>query len=143
VGAFLESKQLMQSRVKIPELRIVVNHCLGYNFDGKTPQQDWINAVEKLAENKNVTCKISGLYQRSVPQPAPQSIEHYQAVLEVLWKNFGRTPDLRKQLARYKAHGQLCQLRPIGGQIYQRKRPKAREHYYWKNAASAYRLPLK
>lgn len=62
----------------IPDLRIVVNHCLGYDFDGNRPAPEWIEAVKSLAENRNVSCKISGLYQRSVPQPAPQNLDHYQ-----------------------------------------------------------------
>jgi L-fuconolactonase len=74
----------------IPSLQIVVNHCLGYDFDGKAPSSQWIAAVERLASNKNVSCKISGLYQRSVPQPAPQDLDHYQTALEVMWKSFGK-----------------------------------------------------
>lgn len=74
----------------IPNLRIVVNHCLGYDFDGKPPARHWIAAVKRLANNQNVSCKISGLYQRSVTQPAPQNIDHYQAVLAVLWQSFGK-----------------------------------------------------
>ncbi|MCA9061218.1 MAG: amidohydrolase family protein, partial [Planctomycetaceae bacterium] len=64
-------KTVDQLAREIPELRIVVNHCLGYDFDGRPPAPEWIAAVEHLAANPNVTCKISGLYQRSVPQPAP------------------------------------------------------------------------
>jgi predicted TIM-barrel fold metal-dependent hydrolase len=127
----------------IPSLRIVVNHCLGYNFDGKPPQREWIAAVEKLAENKNVRCKISGLYQRSVPQPAPQSIDHYEAVLDVLWENFGQERliygsnwPVTKHTGSYESF-----LRLVDGFISE-KGQDAREHYYWKNAAAAYRLPL-
>lgn len=129
---------------KIPNLRIVVNHCLGYNFDGKPPQQEWIAAVEKLAKNKNVHCKISGLYQRSVPQPAPQSIDHYEAVLDVLWENFGKERliygsnwPVTKHTDSYESYLRLVD------RFISEKGQDAREHYYWKNAAAAYRLPLK
>ena len=137
-------EKIDQVAKKLPNLRIVVNHCLGYDFDGSAPNGDWIAAVESLAANKNVWCKISGLYQRSVPQPAPQMIDHYRSVLDVLWKNFGkdrlvygsnwpvtkRSRDYASYLSlvdRYfSAHGQ-----------------DARESYYWKNAATAYKLDLK
>ena len=129
---------------KIPSLRIVVNHCLGYNFDGKPPQQEWIAAVERLAANKNVTCKISGLYQRSVPQPAPQSIDHYEAALDVLWENFGKERliygsnwPVTKHTGTYASFVQLVDS------FISEKGQSAREHYYWKNASAAYRLPLK
>lgn len=129
---------------EIPELRIVVNHCLGYDFDGKPPGEDWIAAVERLAQNKNVTCKISGLYQRSVPQPAPQDIDHYASVLEVLWKNFGKKRLIYGSNWPVTKHtGTYASYRKLVDQFISAKGQDAREHYYWKNAAVAYRLPLK
>ena len=129
---------------EIPNLRIVVNHCLGYDFDGNLPNQEWVAAVIRLAENKNVSCKISGLYQRSVPQPAPQNIEHYRTVLEVLWQNFG------KQRLIYgsnwpvtKRTGSYASFVTLVDRFFSEKGQDAREYYYWKNAAAAYRLPLK
>lgn len=127
----------------VPSLRIVVNHCMGYNFDGNPPPQDWTTAVQRLAKNKNVTCKISGLYQRSVPQPAPQSIDHYRSVLEVLWENFGKERliygsnwPVTKHTGTYQSFVELVDT------FISEKGQDAREHYYWKNAATAYRLPL-
>ena len=125
----------------IPDLRIVVNHCLGYNFDGKPPAEEWVAAVKKLAENPNVSCKISGLYQRSVPQPAPQDIGHYEAVLEVIWDAFG--PErlvygsnwpVTKHTDDYESFLTLVD------QFISTKGQEAREQYYWKNAAEIYRL---
>ena len=128
---------------KIPNLRIVVNHCLGYDFDGKPPRQEWIAAVKKLAENKNVSCKISGLYQRSVPQPAPQSIDHYQTVLDVLWENFGKERLIYGSNWPVTKHtGSYESYRRLVDQFISEKGQDAREHYFWKNAAKAYRLPL-
>ena len=129
---------------KIPNLRIVVNHCLGWDFNGKPAQKEWVAAVERLASNKNVTCKISGLYQRSVQQPAPQSIDYYDDVLEVLWKNFGKKRliygsnwPVTKRTDAYATYVKLVDT------FISKKGQDAREHYYWKNAAKAYRLPLK
>ncbi len=127
----------------IPNLRIIVNHCLGYNFDGKPPSQAWVKAVERLAANPNVYCKISGLYQRSVPQPAPQDPDHYRAVLEVLWKHFGKDRlvygsnwPVTKRTGSYASYLKLVD------RFISEKGQDAREHYYWKNAAAAYKLPL-
>ena len=137
-------KTVDQVAGEIPELRIVVNHCLGYDFDGKDPGEPWIKAVESLASNTNVSCKISGLYQRSVPQPAPQDISHYQSVLEVLWKAFGKDRLIygsnwpcTKHTGSYVSYLQLVD------RFFTAKGEDAREHYYWKNAAAAYGLPLK
>ncbi len=128
---------------KIPSLRIVVNHCLGYNFDGKPPRREWIAAVKSLAANKNVTCKISGLYQRSVPQPAPQSIDHYDAVLNVLWENFGKERLIYGSNWPVTKHtGTYDSFVHLVDRYISEKGQSAREHYYWKNAAAVYRLPL-
>lgn len=128
---------------KIPNLRIVVNHCLGYNFDGKPPQREWISAVEKFAANKNVRCKISGLYQRSVEQPAPQTIDHYEAVLEVLWDNFGIERLIYGSNWPCTKHtGSYESFRRLVDRFISEKGQEAREHFYWKNATVAYRLPL-
>ena len=128
----------------IPDLHIVVNHCLGYDFDGKPPSTDWISAVKRLAENSNVTCKISGLYQRSVPQPAPQDIGHYRAVLDVLWEHFGENRlmygsnwPVTKRTDSYTSFLRLVD------QFISEKGQNARERFYWMNASAAYRLALK
>lgn len=129
---------------EIPDLTIVVNHCLGYDFAGKPPTSEWVEAVAQLARHDNVYCKISGLYQRSVQQPAPQQLSHYQAALEVLWKSFGKQRlvygsnwPVTKHTGSYQSYLQLVDA------FISEKGQDAREHYYWKNAAAAYRLPLK
>jgi L-fuconolactonase len=128
---------------EIPSLRIVVNHCLGYDFDGKPPSAEWIDAVESLASCPNVSCKISGLYQRSVPQPAPQNIEHYLPVLEVLWTSFGRERVLYgSNWPVTKRTGSYQSFVDLVNKFVDAKGQEARELFYWKNAASWYRLPL-
>jgi L-fuconolactonase len=128
----------------IPKLRIVVNHCLGYDFDGNAPSREWIAAVERLAANSNVSCKISGLYQRSVPQPAPQALQHYQTVLDVLWNNFGKERLIYgSNWPVTKRTGSYVSYLRLADRFISAKGQAAREHYFWKNAAAAYRLPLK
>ncbi len=125
----------------IPELRIVVNHCLGYNFDGKAPAADWIAAVERLAENENVSCKISGLYQRSISQPAPQDLTHYQSVLDVLWDQFGKKRLIYGSNWPVTKHtGSYQSFLDLVDEFISAKGQDAREHYYWKNAAQIYQL---
>lgn len=128
----------------VPDLHIVVNHCLGYDFDGHPPSPQWIAAVGRLAENKNVFCKISGLYQRSIPQPAPQNLDHYRSVLEVLWKGFGKKRVIYgSNWPVTKRTDSYASLLKLTDRFISAKGQDAREHYYWKNAATAYRLPLK
>ena len=127
----------------IPNLRIVVNHCLGYDFDGKPAGPEWIAAVKHLAANQNVSCKISGLYQRSVPQPAPQNMAHYQSVLDVLWDSFGKERLIYgSNWPVTKRTGSYASYRELVDQFISAKGQDARERYYWKNAVDAYQLPL-
>lgn len=125
----------------VPELHIVVDHVIGYNFDGKPADSEWVAAVERLGANKNVWCKISGLYQRSIPQPAPHSIEHYRSVIDVLWKNlgaerlvFGSNWPCTKNSGDYISYVKLV------NEYFAAKGQEASERYFWKNASEAYRL---
>ncbi|MBI1374637.1 MAG: amidohydrolase family protein [Phycisphaera sp.] len=128
----------------LPNLRIVVNHCLGYNFDGKPASAEWVAAVKHLAANRNVWCKISGLYQRSVPQPAPQRLDHYRAVLDVLWDQFGKERLIYGSNWPVTKHtGSYASLLDLVDRYISSKGQDARECYFWKNAAEAYKLPLR
>lgn len=129
---------------QIPELTIVVNHCLGYDFDGKAPPANWVAAVKRLAENENVYCKISGLYQRSVPQPASQDPKHYQPVLDVIWDQFGEDRLVYgSNWPVTERSGSYASFVDLVDAYISEKGQSAREHYYWKNAAKAYRLNLR
>ena len=128
----------------IPGLTIVIDHCLGYDFDGRNPRGDWVAAVESLAANKNVYCKISGLYQRCTDQPAVKDPDHYRTVLDVLWKNFGAGRLIYGSNWPCTKHsGSYASFLTLVDSWISPKGQKAREAYYWKNAATAYRLPLK
>jgi L-fuconolactonase len=136
-------KQIDKLARIIPELRIVVNHVLGYNFDGKAPDPEWVAAVVKLAENKNVWCKVSGLYQRSIPQPAPHNLDHYRSVLDVLWKNLGSERLIfGSNWPCTKASGDYTSFVKLVNEYFSSKGQEACERYFWKNAAEAYRLKL-
>ncbi|MGI9240668.1 MAG: amidohydrolase family protein, partial [Verrucomicrobiales bacterium] len=138
VGAVKMIDQLARA---VPELHIVVNHALGYNFDGEAADGEWVTAVEQLGQNKNVWCKISGLYQRSVPQPAPHSIEHYRSVIDVLWKNFG--PERLVFGSNWpctKNSGDYLSYVKLVNEFFAAKGEEASERYFWKNASEAYRL---
>lgn len=128
---------------KIPHLKIVVNHCLGYNFDGKAPSRDWIASVKQLASHPNVSCKISGLYQRSTQQPAPKEIAYYQDVLNIIWESFGKDRivygsnwPVTKHSGSYQSYVDLVD------KFISSKGQDARESYYWRNAAKIYNLGL-
>jgi len=129
---------------KVPKLRIIVNHVLGYDIDGKPPGQEWLDAVASLAKHKNVSCKISGLYQRCTQQPAPHDPDHYRTVLDPLWKNFGSDRLIYgSNWPCTKKSGDYDSFVRLVNAYFSEKGQAACEHYFWKNAATAYGLPLK
>jgi L-fuconolactonase len=143
-GGGVEAVQQIDKLARtIPELRIVVDHVIGYNFDGKAANPEWVAAVEKLAENKNVWVKISGLYQRSIPQPAPHSLDHYRSVLDVLWGNLGAERLIfGSNWPCTKNSGDYTSFVKLVNEYFSAKGQEASERYFWKNAAEAYRLKL-
>lgn len=133
--------EVNQIAIQIPELRIVVNHVLGYNIDGNRPPQRWIASVKQLAKNPNVWVKISGLYQRSTTQPAPPTITYYDEVLDVLWDAFGRERliygsnwPVTKKSGSYESFVRLV------GTYFSPKGQPALERLFWQNATDAYNL---
>ena len=54
---------------RLPKLRILINHVAGADIEGQPADADWMAAVKKVAQNPNVHCKISGLFQQSHRQP--------------------------------------------------------------------------
>ncbi|MDG2219933.1 MAG: amidohydrolase family protein [Rubripirellula sp.] len=129
---------------QVPNLRIIVNHVLGYNIDGKLPNKTWITAVNQLAKNPNVSVKISGLYQRSTTQPAPQSIEYFQGLLDILWNAFGRERLIYgSNWPVTKKTGDYASFVKLVSTYFADKDQAAAESFFWKNASTAYRLKLK
>lgn len=129
---------------KVPSLRIIVDHVLGFDIDGKPPGQEWLDAVASLAKHKNVSVKVSGLYQRCTQQPAPHDPDHYRTVLDPLWTNFG--PDRLIYGSNWpctKKSGDYDSFVRLVNAYFSEKGQAACEQYFWKNAATAYGLPLK
>lgn len=128
---------------KMPQLRIIVDHVLGFYIDGRPPGDDWLQAVRDLAECPNVHCKVSGLYQRCVQQPAPADVDHYRTVLDPLWENFGQSRLIYgSNWPCTKKSGDYKSFVTIVHTYFAEKGQAAMEDYFWRNAARAYRLPL-
>ena len=116
---------------------------IGYDFDGKEANPEWVRAVEQLGQNKNVWCKVSGLYQRSVKQPAPHNIAHYRSVLDALWKNLGAERLIYgSNWPCTKNSGDYTSFVKLVNEYFSAKGQEACERYFWKNASEAYQLKL-
>ena len=136
-------KEVDELAAKVPNLRIIVDHVLGYDIDGNPPSQEWIAAVASLAKHPNVYCKVSGLYQRCLQQPAPKDIAHYKTVLDPLWEHFGSERLIYgSNWPCTKKSGDYISFVKLVNEYFTEKGPEACELYFWKNAAQAYGLKL-
>lgn len=134
-------KEIDQLAKTIPNLNIVVNHVLGYNIDGKRPNQKWIAAVKNLAKNDNVYVKVSGLYQRCSVQPATKDVNYYRSLLDILWDAFGSERLIYgSNWPCTKKSGDYASFVRLVHSYFAEKGQEACERYFWQNAATAYRL---
>ena len=136
--------QVTDLAAAIPDLRLVLNHVLGYNVDGKLPSCEWQEAVKKLAAHPNVYCKVSGLYQRCTIQPASQDPDFYRPLLDILWNQFGSDRLIYgSNWPCTKKSGDYQSFVTLVNAYFTSKGQEASEKYFWGNAAKVYKLNLK
>lgn len=140
-GGVLGVQAIERVAAAIPDLKVVVDHILGYDVDGNPPSDEWLAAVDQLAAHANVVCKVSGLFERSQTQPAPHEIDVYRSAIEMLWERFGSErlifgsnwPVLKKS-------GDYASVVQLLNAYFSEKGDDACQRYFWKNAIRAYRL---
>jgi L-fuconolactonase len=74
---------------RLPELRIMVNHCGNLRLDDKPLDPTWVASLRAVARNPTVYCKVSALFGRVKPQPAPRDVEFYRPILDLVYESFG------------------------------------------------------
>ena len=127
---------------RLPKLKILINHVAGADIEGKPADPKWIAAVQKVAKNPNVNCKISGLFQQSHRQPSPKNLSFYKPELDVLWEAFGEDRLIYGSnwpvTMRGGTYGEY--LAVVKG-FFADKSRAAREKFFFKNALKFYGLP--
>ena len=71
----------------IPNLRIIIDHLGAPSINGQSPDRIWTEAMQLLAQQANIYCKVSGLVESVADktQPIPHEVEFYKPVLNLLW----------------------------------------------------------
>ena len=127
---------------RLPKLKILINHVAGADIEGKPADPKWIAAVQKVAKNPNVNCKISGLFQQSHRQPSPKNLSFYKPELDLLWNAFGEDRLIYGSnwpvTMRGGTYGEY--LAVVKG-FFADKSRAAREKFFFKNALKFYGLP--
>ena len=74
---------------RVPELRIVINHAANQRIDGMAPPAAYREAMRAAARFPLVYCKVSALVEQTSQRPAPQNVDFYRPMLDLLWNCFG------------------------------------------------------
>jgi len=127
---------------RLPKLKILINHVAGADIEGKPADPKWIAAVQKVAKNPNVNCKISGLFQQSHRQPSPRNLSFYKPELDVLWEAFGEDRLIYGSnwpvTMRGGTYGEYL---AVVKNFFANKSRTAQEKFFFKNALKFYGLP--
>ena len=128
---------------RLPDLKILVNHLTGLTITGEPAKADWVAEVKATAAHANVSCKVSGIFQRSGRMPAPKEQAYYAPIFEVVYEAFGEDRVI---------YGSNWPVTDRGGEYHEQLAiihdyfaPKGRavlEKLFWKNAAAFYGVKL-
>lgn len=84
------NEQMITVAQRLPNLRLIINHCAGIKMDGEDPDPAAVQLMQSAAEHANVFCKLSGMMDlRCSIRPAPVDMSHYAPYLDLLWDAFG------------------------------------------------------
>ena len=127
---------------RLPDLRIVINHCGNIPADGKPIDPEVATLMQRASECPNIFCKVSGLMDlRCKVRPAPTDLEFYTPLLDTLWDFFGEDrviygsdwPVLDYSERTYADAQKLVHS------YFAQKGDGVLEKYFWKNAKKAYK----
>ena len=76
---------------RLPDLKIVIDHCANVQIDGKSPPAEWVDGIHAAARRPNIAMKVSGLAEGTgrADGSASADTEFYRPVLDTLWNSFG------------------------------------------------------
>jgi L-fuconolactonase len=78
---------------RLPDLKIVVNHCLHPQLANGGPSDEWKSAIDQLATHSNIYMKVSSIISFAGTKPfveeAPSAAAYYAPMLDHLYQAFG------------------------------------------------------
>ena len=74
---------------RLPGLKIIIDHFGNFRVDGEPLDPQWVTQFKSLARRPNIYCKVSALYGRVKPHPAPKKVSFYRPILELAYDAFG------------------------------------------------------
>ncbi|MDP6036971.1 MAG: amidohydrolase family protein [Candidatus Latescibacteria bacterium] len=136
------NKSVIEIAQRLPELRIVINHCGNIPANGNPIAPEGLELMQKAAEQPNIYCKVSGLMDlRCQIKPAPTDLDFYIYLLDALYDMFGEDRVIYGSdwpvLERSKRTPADAQR--LVHAYFSQKGEGVLEKYFWKNAKAAYK----
>ncbi|MBT3605105.1 MAG: amidohydrolase family protein [Candidatus Latescibacteria bacterium] len=127
---------------RLPELRIVINHCGNIPADGNSIDPEKLTLMQRAAECPNIFCKVSGLMDlRCKVRPAPTDLVFYTPLLDALWDMFGEDRVIYGSdwpVLDYSERT-VADAQNLVHAYFSEKGDDVLEKYFWKNAKKAYK----
>ena len=144
VDILIRPAQLMAAAIladRLPDLKIVIDHCANVSIDGKTPPIEWVDGIHAVARRRNIAMKVSGLAEGTgrANGSAPADTEYYRPVLDVLWNSFG--PDRLLFGSNWPVCTRFADLATVKGIVsgyFDGCGSEARRKYFHANASRIY-----
>lgn len=132
--------QVAELAKRLPELRIVINHCGSVETDGGDPDPVWLDAIGKAAEHPQVYMKVSAVMEKSVNYPGPAEVDFYRPILDAMWDAFGEDRLIYgSNWPVSDRAGSFQAAIDIVKAYFGEKGQIATDKYFWKNAKAAYK----
>ena len=131
--------QVAELAKRLPDLRIVINHCGSVEIDGGVFDPLWLEAINQVAEHAQVYMKVSAVMEKSSTYPGPESVEFYRPMLDAMWEAFGE--DRLIYGSNWPVSDRAGGFRmaiDIVKAYFAEKGEEALQKYFWKNAKVAY-----
>ena len=120
-------------------MKILINHLTGLIINGVPAEATWTKKVQAAAKYPNVSCKVSGIFQRSNRSPAPKKVGYYAAIFEVVYEAFGEDRII------YGSNWPVCEragtyarcIRIVRA-YFAAKGVEATEKFFWRNSQAVY-----
>ena len=127
----------------LPSLRIVIDHCANVRIDGQAPPSLWLAGLRACAPHRNVFMKVSGLVEGTGrnDESARASVDFYRPTLDAIWESFGTDRVIfGSNWPVSSRFGSYETVFRIVDEYFTAKGVAAREKYFAKNAARAYKF---
>ena len=128
----------------LPKLKILINHLTGLVIEGGAAEAAWVKKVKAAAKYPNVSCKVSGIFQRSNRSPAPKKVGYYAPIFEVVYEAFGEDRIIYgSNWPVTDRGGEYGEQLAIINEYFSAKGKGVTEKLFWKNAAKFYGVKIR